>query len=155
VLSRGHRVADRVACGFEVPRPAAACGLCVITIYMRLNDLKWTCRYLNDVPPGQGGETVFPCCSVAGQRLLDADITHTHSAGRLGSNSAECQAAVELLESARTVCCSSSNIDISAVGIERAVCAPKGDGRALGIRPCKGFALLFYTRHKESGLSIL
>jgi hypothetical protein len=42
--------------------------------------------YLNSIPPGCGGETVFPHAKHAAAALLQANVTHTNSASRRGSD---------------------------------------------------------------------
>jgi hypothetical protein len=111
--------------------------------------------YLNTVPRGSGGETVFPHVRAAGETLLGSKITHTHTASRANSNPDVAKAATALLEAAQSVCCSSTSDGKATeefAGADAAVGPPfvRRYGEALAVCPQKGLCILFYTRHRSS-----
>ena len=104
--------------------------------------------YLNSIAPGCGGETVFPHASRDAAALLQANVTHTHSASRRGSDVAIARAARSLLSKAQAVCDAThgGGPRERQTSIDRRVHVRRC-GDAMAVCPSKGLCLLFYTRH--------
>lgn len=107
--------------------------------------------YLNSLPPGSGGETVFPNQPKAGGRLLDLGITHTDVPVTRGVdfrtgqiNTVEPKASQVLLDAGEEVC----RCDATPVGPILVRRSPSG---GVGVLPTRGLAVVLYTRHEGSG----
>ena len=130
--------------------------------------------YLNSIPPGCGGETVFPHAKHAAAALLQANVTHTHSASRRGSDAHVAHAARELLSKAQAVCtCTlrgapdAASADPADAASHAHIASPETQtsidrlahvrcfGDAIAVCPSKGLCLLFYTRHAHTKGQVL
>jgi hypothetical protein len=130
--------------------------------------------YLNSIPPGCGGETVFPHAKNAAAALLQANVTHTHSASRRGSDAHVAHAARELLSKAQAVCtCTlrgtpdAASADPADAASHAHIASPETQtsidrlahvrclGDAIAVCPSKGLCLLFYTRHADTKGQVL
>jgi len=130
--------------------------------------------YLNSIPPGCGGETVFPHAKHAAAALLQANVTHTHSASRRGSDAHVAQAARDLLSKAQAACTCTlrgapdpADADPADAALHAHIASPETQtsidrlahvrcfGDAIAVCPSKGLCLLFYTRHAHTKGQVL
>ena len=143
---QGTLTAEQQACRL----PGLPMGLHVDTHNQQSRRFASVILYLNTLPPGTGGETVFPNDKTRGEELLQAHLTHTHTASRPGGDPRAQRAAAALLATAQGVCCCDSTAHPPSLEAS-ASSALRSDGRALAVCPREGQCLLFYTRHPATG----
>ena len=107
--------------------------------------------YLNTIPPGCGGETVFPHLVSEGAALLQNNVTHTHLASltRPTTGADVAPAAANLLAAAQAVCECAKTPNSADIHEENMACV-RAHGKALAVCPKKDLCILFYTRHPST-----
>ena len=137
--------------------PGIPMGLHVDTHNQQLRRFASIILYLNTLPPGSGGETVFPNALAAGAELLHANVSHTHTPSRCECEQRATRAAAVLLSVAQSVCsCDHSPVATHAgtPSLKESKSPPfalRTNGNAMAVCPQQGLCLLFYTRHPGTG----
>mmetsp|Transcript_50673 Transcript_50673/g.162177 ORF Transcript_50673/g.162177 Transcript_50673/m.162177 type:complete len:377 (+) Transcript_50673:953-2083(+) len=134
---------ERIQLSFSAPEAEAS--KCSIGLHVDANHQKhhrWATVlvYLNTLPQGCGGETVFPCAGGAGTEPARDAATQLFGAGL--RNTAEA-VAITVGEEGEIEVGEVEGATEAATGL---VMASEDPARGLWVRPVKGSAVLFYTR---------